>query len=194
MDDGQITWRRGSVPCICTVSSEQRVAAVWVTVRSWWRWWLPSRELGGGVLPRTPMQAAADTRRWKSNEAILRCCCKRVTHSLGRSRDNWRNHYIGVNLSIYCVWYVHIVGRLLSHVITADRPFRPISDFKTHFKWHKPTLTIAMRILSAPFSRNVHLLPPYFNFKRPYRHLGVMRSFASYVTLTLFDGTFCWCQ
>ena len=94
---------------------------------------------------------------------------KKGTKSQGRSRDNWRKHIgrfepwrpwelrllkfliiiitpiLWVILSIYCFWFFfHIVGRLFCHSLTAQGLFRPINDFKTHFKLQKPTLTKAL--------------------------------------------------
>ena len=68
---------------------------------------------------------------------------KRGTKSLGRSRDNWRKHHLGVVVTIYCFGYVHTVWRPFYPILTAHRPFRPIHDFKTHFEWQKPALTKA---------------------------------------------------
>ena len=63
---------------------------------------------------------------------------KRVTKALGRSRDNRREHHPGVNLSMYCFWFCfYITGRLFYPILTAHSPFRPIQDFKTHFKLQK---------------------------------------------------------
>ena len=62
---------------------------------------------------------------------------KRATKSLGRSRDNWRKHHLGVILSIYCLWYFHIVWRLFYHTRTTHSSCRPKSDFKKPFQMKK---------------------------------------------------------
>ena len=52
---------------------------------------------------------------------------KRVTKSLGRSRDNWRNHHLGVIWSSYCFWLFHIVGR---HFLSYSYCSQPMATCK----------------------------------------------------------------
>ena len=52
----------------------------------------------------------------------------------------WEDHEItgenitlGVIISIYCFWFVHIVGHLLYHMLTARIPFSPMNNFQNTF-------------------------------------------------------------
>ena len=60
-------------------------------------------------------------------------------------------------LSIDCFLRLFFtLGRLSSHFCIAYSPFRPINDFEIHFEWQKRTLTKAVSIHSATFSRIGH--------------------------------------
>ena len=61
--------------------------------------------------------------------------------SLGRSRDNWRNHQLWVIWSNYCFWFFRIVERPFYHTLNSHSLCWPANDFKTHLKSQKPTLT-----------------------------------------------------
>ena len=64
------------------------------------------------------------------------------------------SHFIKTFLGIF--FSLHIAERHFCHVLAAHIQFWPINDSKTHFKSHKPTMTKAVSMPSAPFSRNGH--------------------------------------
>ena len=85
------------------------------------------------------------TVRWKCHRSYVTHSDKRGAKSLGRSRDNWSKHHLGVVLSIYCFWFLfHITYSYCSQPILTYKLY----DFKIHFKSQKPTTTKAVQILS----------------------------------------------
>ena len=83
---------------------------------------------------------------------------KRVTKSLERSRDNWREHHLARGHFIHVLFLTlfHIVGSLFYHILNSHNPVWPIHDFQTHFNLQRPTVTETVSILSAPCSRDSH--------------------------------------
>ena len=85
-------------------------------------------------------------------------CMRIITHFWVKWRvEQERNQTLRPCRPIHDVkthfWVTWRVERELNQTL---RPCRPIHDVNTHFKWQQPTLTRAVSIFSALFSRSVH--------------------------------------